>query len=239
LETRLLIVNADDFGLSAGINRGIVEAHQSGIVTSTSLMVRWPAAREAARLAVENPALSVGLHVDLGEWVCDEAGEWKQLYEVCDLADERAVKREIWRQLHAFRAILGKDPSHIDSHQHIHRAKDPFRSLLVEMGQELGVPVRHHSPVRYCGHFWGQNESCATDLLRVSPKALCGILRSLPRGVTELACHPGHVGDFESTYAAERGMELHSLCHPSVRDAVGAAGIELINFHEVGAMPVG
>ena len=42
--TRHLIVNADDFGQSAGINRGIIEAHEHGIVTSTSLMVRWPAA---------------------------------------------------------------------------------------------------------------------------------------------------------------------------------------------------
>jgi chitin disaccharide deacetylase len=238
LATRLLIVNADDFGLSAGINRGIVEAHRSGIVTSTSLMVRGPAAREAARLTAENPALSVGLHVDLGEWACTD-GEWKQLYHVCDLTDERAVEREVRRQLESFRSLVGGDPSHIDSHQHIHRAKDPFRSLLIELGRDLEVPVRHHSPVRYCGHFWGQGESGGTDLLRISPNALCGILRSLPHGVTELACHPGHVGDFESAYSAERGMELHSLCHPSVRETIGAAGIELVNFDEVGAIHVG
>jgi len=62
---RTVIVNADDFGASTGINAGIVEAHAHGIVTSTSLMVTGRAAREAAALAHVHPGLSVGLHLDL------------------------------------------------------------------------------------------------------------------------------------------------------------------------------
>ena len=65
-----LIVNADDFGQSPGVNRGVIAAHERGVVTSTSLMVRWPSAAAAAAYAREHPALSVGLHVDLGEWAC-------------------------------------------------------------------------------------------------------------------------------------------------------------------------
>jgi predicted glycoside hydrolase/deacetylase ChbG (UPF0249 family) len=65
---RFLIVNADDFGLTSGINRGIIEAHEHGIVTSASLMVRYPAAREAADYAKAHPELSVGLHFEAGEW---------------------------------------------------------------------------------------------------------------------------------------------------------------------------
>ncbi|PYS69828.1 MAG: hypothetical protein DMF73_14065 [Acidobacteria bacterium] len=56
---RYLIVNADDFGQSPGINRGVIEAHENGIVTSASLMVRWPAAAEAAQYARGHPDLSV------------------------------------------------------------------------------------------------------------------------------------------------------------------------------------
>ena len=63
---RWVIVNADDFGRSRGVNRGIVEAHERGIVTSASLMVRWAAAADAAAYARMRPELSVGLHVDLG-----------------------------------------------------------------------------------------------------------------------------------------------------------------------------
>src|SRR5205085_11997778 len=63
---RLLIVNADDFGLSRGVNEGIIEAHTGGILTSTSLMVWRPGAEHAAKVAAAHPALSVGLHFDDG-----------------------------------------------------------------------------------------------------------------------------------------------------------------------------
>jgi len=59
---RLLIVNADDFGQSPGVTRGIVEAHERGIVSSTSMMVRWPAAKESASYARMHPRLGVGEH---------------------------------------------------------------------------------------------------------------------------------------------------------------------------------
>ena len=65
---KYLIVNADDFGQSPGVNRGIIAAHQRGIVTSASLMTRWLAAGEASLYAKEHPELSIGLHLDLGEW---------------------------------------------------------------------------------------------------------------------------------------------------------------------------
>ena len=78
---RYLIVNADDFGQSHGVNRGIIEAHERGIVTSASLMVRWPAATEAAAYSRQHPHLSLGLHVDFGEWAC-RGGHWVPLYEV-------------------------------------------------------------------------------------------------------------------------------------------------------------
>ena len=77
---RYLIVNADDFGQSAGINRGIVTAHEQEIVTSASLMVRWQAAARAAEYAREHPEFSVGLHVDLGEWAFRD-GDWVALYD--------------------------------------------------------------------------------------------------------------------------------------------------------------
>jgi predicted glycoside hydrolase/deacetylase ChbG (UPF0249 family) len=76
---RRLIVNADDFGLCHGVNRGIIETFERGILTSASLMVRYPAAAEAAAYARLHPELSVGMHLDLGEWVFKE-GEWIPLY---------------------------------------------------------------------------------------------------------------------------------------------------------------
>ena len=62
---KFCIVNADDFGADIGINRGIAEAHTSGIVTSTSLMVNMPGTEDAVELSRKLPGLGVGLHVNL------------------------------------------------------------------------------------------------------------------------------------------------------------------------------
>src|SRR5579884_523282 len=99
-----LIVNADDFGLSAGVNRGIIEAHEHGIVTSASLMVRWPATTEAAAYSRDHPDLSLGLHVDLSEWAYRHE-TWVPLYQVVPTDDITAVADEVLRQLTTFRAL--------------------------------------------------------------------------------------------------------------------------------------
>src|SRR5512143_125956 len=132
---RYLIVNADDFGLSAGVNRGIIRAHEEGILTSASLMVRYPAAAEAARYALEHPRLSVGLHLDLAEWVYRD-DQWIPRYQVVATDSEAAVAEEVTRQHESFRRLLGRAPTHIDSHQHVHR-NDPVRSVAGLLAQEL------------------------------------------------------------------------------------------------------
>ena len=138
---RCLIVNADDFGRTSGINDGVVRAFEHGIVTSASLMVRWPAARAAARYARAHASLSVGLHVDLGEWTWREGG-WRRRYEVVDPADRSAVAREVAAQLARFRDLMGEDPTHLDSHQQAHR-REPLRSVLRDLARGLQVPLRH------------------------------------------------------------------------------------------------
>src|SRR5215831_18987425 len=95
---RRLIVNADDFGQSAGINDGIARCHEAGIVTSASLMVDHPHGVDAAVYARGHPALSVGLHLDLGEWI-QRDGEWIALYEVVPAWDAGTIRREVLRQL--------------------------------------------------------------------------------------------------------------------------------------------
>src|SRR5438128_1576225 len=104
-KSRYLIVNADDFGQGRGINRGIIEAHERGVVTSASLMVRWPAAAKAAQYARVHPELSVGLHLDLGEWIYRN-NEWEPLYEVISADDRGQVVNEINDQLETFRSLM-------------------------------------------------------------------------------------------------------------------------------------
>ena len=226
---RYLIVNADDFGLSAGTNAGIVEAHEHGIVTSASLMVRQRAAQEAADYARRNPALSVGLHFDLGEWAMRD-GEWVQADEAVPTEDAEAVTRELARQLGQFRELTDRDPTHLDSHQHVHRS-EPAHSAVLAAAQELRVPVRGFTPaITYCGDFYGQGHKCAPFPEGISVENLLGIFRKLPRGVTELGCHPGADVGLPSGYCSERLLEVHALCDPRVSDALAAGGIELISF---------
>ncbi len=230
--TSILIVNADDFGLSGGINRGIVAAHEWGIVTSASLMVRWPAAAEAAAYALAHPALDLGLHIDLGEWTYRDAG-WLPLYEVVALDDLSAVADEVTNQVAAFRSLTASDPTHLDAHQHVHR-REPTRSVMIEAAGRLGVPLRHFSGrIRYCGDFYGQTTEGFPFPEGISTARLIGILRTLPGGCTELCCHPGFAEDVETMYNAERSMEVAALCDPQIRAAIAAAGIELSTFRDV------
>jgi chitin disaccharide deacetylase len=239
---RYLVVNADDFGQSHGVNLGVVRAHEQGIVTSASLMVRWPAAAEAAAYGREHPELSLGLHFDLGEWVYSHDA-WTPVYEVAAMDDPPAVADELAGQLVAFRRLAGREPTHIDSHQHVHR-REPVRSLVREAARRLGVPLRHCSAkVRYCGHFYGQTGKGAPLPENISLDALLGILETLPPGVTELACHPGEGSglgsDRDSTYGSERAQELGVLCDPRVRAAIAAAGIRLCSFGNLPARSPG
>lgn len=226
---RYLIVNADDFGLSPGVNWGIIQAHEQGIVTSASLMVRWPAAAEAATYGREHPELSLGLHVDLGEWAYHD-GDWVPVYEVVPLGDITAVGDEVSRQLAIFRCLVGRDPTHIDSHQHVH-LREPVRSVLIEIARNLAVPLRHCSPeVRYCGEFYGQTAEGLPLPDVISINGLLEILSALPLELTELICHPGKVDDPETMYRSERAQEVKVLCDPRVRAAIEAMGIELRSF---------
>ncbi len=231
---RTLVVNADDFGMSGGVTRGIVEAHERGIVTTASLMVRRPDATGAAAYARSSARLGVGLHLELGEWTYHDDG-WRAAYELVDAEDAAAVRTEIDAQLAAFRDMVGRDPTHLDSHQHVHRAH-PAASILRDLGARLGVPVRHFTAeIRYCGDFHGQDARGTPFPELVSGEALVTLLERLPAGITELACHPGYARGLESSYADERERELAALCDPRARTAIDRLGIVLASFEDLGS----
>ena len=226
---KYLIVNADDFGLSEGVNRGIVEAAERGIVTSASLMVRQPAAASAAALAGTAENLSVGLHLDLGEWVFRQ-GEWAQLYSVVSTEDPEQVEVELNRQVREFQRLMGRNPSHLDSHQHVHR-QEPVRSIVNTLGKELGIPVRDLAQrIHYCGDFYGQTGQGENWPEGISVKALKSILAGLTGNITELGCHPGYDDGLQTAYRVERAEEVKVLCDPEIRKAVAELGFELRSF---------
>lgn len=225
MSERVLIVNADDFGASRGINRGIVEAHTQGIVTSTSLMVTGPAAAAAAELAAAHGELAVGLHWDL-------AGEDEP--PRVDLEDAAAVRAELLRQLELFHELIGRPPTHVDSHHHVHRRAD-VAPIARELVGRVGVPLRGEDRVAFVGGFYAQWEWQVTDLHHVSPEFLVWILEhEVGEGWTEIGCHPGYVSDdFTSVYLSEREVELATLTNPRVREAVRSRGIRLASYRDL------
>ena len=232
MSNKKLIVNADDFGQSEGITRGIIQAHEKGIVTSTSLMVRYNAALGAAEYSKNNTALGVGLHVDLGEWILNN-GNWIPLYEVVPLDNPEVVKNEISNQVESFFKIMGRKPTHIDSHQHVHQ-RELIKPVLLEIAAELNVTLRGCSQnVRYCGDFYGQNIDGSALDDAISVEGLTNIVLRLPEGITELACHPGLDGDLETMYNDEREIEVATLCDNKVKFALLNSNIELCTFKDI------
>jgi predicted glycoside hydrolase/deacetylase ChbG (UPF0249 family) len=224
---RFLIVNADDLGLSASVNEGIFAAHERGIVTSASLMVRQGAAPAAAEEAAAHPELAIGLHIDLGEWVY-ESGEWTQAYLHCDTDDSAAVEAECRAQIERFRALLGRDPTHLDSHQHVHES-EPARGVVEALAAELGLPLRNRA-VRYQGGFYGQSGKGEAFPEGISPQRLIELIEALPPGWTEIGCHPAAGPVPTSSYDAERQIELATLRDPHVKDLLNVSNVNLCSF---------
>ena len=229
MKARYVIINADDFGQSPGVNRGVIEAHEHGVLTSASLMVRWPSAMEAGEYARAHPQLGVGLHLDLGEWAYrDDA--WVRLYQVVDESDARAVEEEVLRQWNEFERLAGRLPTHIDSHQHAHR-NEPLRGIVLELARRFDIPVRDITPsVKYSGRFYGQNDRGVSYPECVSVDGLLEILSTLDAPVTEIGCHPAAVADLDTMYRTERLTELATLCDGRVRKAISEFGIEARSF---------
>ncbi|MGH9514881.1 MAG: ChbG/HpnK family deacetylase [Terriglobales bacterium] len=146
---RRLIVNADDFGLTSGVNRGIAEAHKHGIVTSATLMACSAKFQEAVDVASRTPELSVGCHVLLvdaspvldvpkvSSLLLANAGVPKfrdSLTSFTSLAiagwlDEDQIEAEISAQIRKLQAA-GIRVSHLDSHKHTHMFPMVFRPML-------------------------------------------------------------------------------------------------------------
>jgi len=228
---RVLIVNADDFGRSPAVNEGVVRCHREGIVTSATLMVRWPTAEEAAAYA-RRSTLGVGLHIDLGEWEYRD-GEWRVCYEVLPALTPKAVEAELVRQLERFEALVGRPPDHLDSHQHVHR-DEPVRAAVLRLAERLDVAVREMTPgIEYSGVFYGQDGKGSPVPEAIEVDSLVGVVENLPTGVTELVCHPATALDHPSPYGAERLRELETLCDRRVRAAIDTAGVALRTFGDV------
>ncbi|WP_346247881.1 chitin disaccharide deacetylase, partial [Salmonella enterica] len=148
---RVLIVNADDFGLSKGQNYGIVEAYRNGVVTSTTALVNGEAIDHAAQLSRELPALGVGMHfvLTLGKPVSEMPGLtrdgllgkwiWQMAEEDTLPLDE--IAHELACQYQRFIDVFGSEPTHLDSHHHVHMFPQIF-PIVARFAAQRGIALR-------------------------------------------------------------------------------------------------
>ena len=219
--SKFLIINADDFGASTGVNRGIVECHTRGVLTSTSFMVTGKAATEAVAMSRGLPNLAIGLHWDV----------WGEDEREFDLGDVGAVREEFHRQLAEFQRVFGRNPTHVDSHRHAHREAG-LLPVFEELVAPLGVPLRHTGQVRFVGGFYAQWEWQVTNLEYVGVPFLQKMLREeVQAGWTELSCHPGYATpDYRAVYLAEREEEIRTLTDPRIRETIKELEIQLKSY---------
>jgi predicted glycoside hydrolase/deacetylase ChbG (UPF0249 family) len=209
-----LIVNADDFGASRGINRGVIEAHRNGVVTSASMMVDAVASAEAARIAGRHPDLGVGLHV-----------------VIPSPAD--TAEAEVERQLERFTELTEHLPTHIDSHHYVHEEARALPAFLT-VAERHHLPLRGHCGVRHIATFYGQSHG-ETHLEQITPAGFARVVEAeVEERFNELCCHPGYVdNELVSSYTAERAVELATLCDPALAALLSERAIRLATFREV------
>lgn len=204
--TKYLIVNADDFGYSYGINKGIIEAHKDGIVTSTSLLVDAIAVDEAKDL-LQYENLSVGLHFELKE--------------------VENVQAELERQIEKFVAIVGKMPDHIDTHKR-HTTDEGIKEVLQEYAKAHNIPVRNFN-AKHIGTFGVNSNDASLGRLKRS-------IDEATDEYNELMTHAGYSDEYlreHSSYNDPREQELVSICEPSIKQYIADKDLVLINWRQI------
>ncbi|HAG07946.1 MAG: YdjC family protein [Clostridia bacterium 62_21] len=250
----LLIVNADDFGYTPAVSRGIVRAVREGVVTSVSLLVNMPGTQAALAAVRSGIPAGVGVHLCLTRGrplsepryipsLVSSNGEFAgrdRLLQGSPNAGE--VEREFYAQV-AYVQSAGVHVTHLDTHHHIHR-HPVILSALIRVARALKLPVRSldeqmrglltqkgiRTPDYFCGEWFAEGVSLANFKACVK--------KGLERGarVMELMTHPGEVDDElapRSGYTVEREKELAILCDPGLRQWLAETGVRLGTYADV------
>ena len=214
---RLLIVNADDFGMCHGQNLGAIRSITEGLVSSCSLMAPTPWCLHAAEFLRRQPEVSFAVHLTVVSeyrnyrWgplappaevpsLLDESGCFfgdDRFDDLLATADIGELETEFRAQIEAIKA-LGLQPSHLDTHYGPHEFRQDIFDLVFRLAREYGLAMRAGSPQlvrRLLEQGLPAAEHGVLDSGRIPPErkadVLAAKLRELPAGLSEWALHPG------------------------------------------------
>ncbi|WP_300381182.1 chitin disaccharide deacetylase [Clostridium sp.] len=239
-----LIVNADDFGYSNGVNYGIIDSYKNGIVRSTTIMAGMPGFNHAVELAKENKGLGVGVHLTLTcykpvlenhKTIVNENGYFdRSLYteESIGKIDLEEIYREFEAQIEKVKKA-GIEITHLDSHHHVHTIKE-IKPVIEKLLDKYKLPIRgglnykidYDKVVDFKGTFYNENAN-----INGFENLLKGDIE-----VFDVMSHPAYLDKlvFElSSYNTKRMDELELLTSKEVKDLINEGDIELVNYRDV------
>lgn len=239
--SKQLIVNADDYGRTAGVTEGILQAHQQGIVTSTTAMMNMPGIEDALHRAQSYPGLGLGVHLVFSAWrpllpleqipsLVDDDGAF--LSQRAIWAQPEAIQRdelqaELTAQIERFQALTGRPPDHLDCHHFIH-FHPLFFAVYVELAAQWNLPIRAPFPP-------AEDLSQAAATVPLIEGLLLSEVQDMMRQDKELVQASGvrHPHHFIGTFYGEEAVTLENLltilenlsegtteltCHPGLAD---------------------
>lgn len=243
-----LIINADDFGLTNGVTYGIYDSIVNGIVTSTTMMVTTSASQLAADLIKEHPNLNVGLHFNLSlgqpltnskSLTNDKNYFIKPKMMIDDSQyDENEIYEELKAQYDKFITLVGRKPTHIDSHLYIHEKFMKVNRQVIKFSEEINIPVRGFETKNFSKTIFEKNFKVLKDETyeTLLEKFKFLVKENLNHEIVELMVHPGFI-DNElldiSSYSQLRNLENQVLQSDEAKNFLLENNIKLISFKDV------
>lgn len=248
-----LIINSDDFGYGRAINHAIIDTHQEGILTSTTLMTNTPSFEHAVKLAKENPTLGVGVHLVLTylkplstdvSSLTDENGNFYRpdAYRTgLAIAEPDELYKEWDTQIQKF-LDTGIQPTHLDSHHHAHALNEQHQDVILQLAEKYDLPIRGNLETDKAYRTTTYFEPAFDTISVLDTVEQVHYLNSLFERIkenesTEIMCHVGYV-DTElltnSSFVEQRVYQVEVLIHSTFVDKVRAdKAIELVTFAEI------
>lgn len=246
-----LIVNGDDYGLTMGVSKAIVQSMKNGIMGDTTAMANMPAFEESIKYALENGITEMGVHLTLScgkpvlpasevSSLIDENGKFtKKVYKE-GTYDIDEVKNEFKAQIEKFLAT-GMKMNHIDGHHHLYAIVPAILFDVIELGKEYGVPVRcafNRDLPLFKKNGIKCPEYMVTDFYdeNVSEEYLINRIKGLQDEgyeVVEFMAHPAYIDEELknlSSYVNPRAEELKIYTSERLKKFISDNNIEIVSY---------
>lgn len=253
-----VIFNSDDFGYSSGVNYGIIDAYQKGILTSTTLMANMPGFEQAVNLKKSLPNLGVGVHLTLTcgdpllgnvDTLTDNEGHFKKLsyYHDPDFQIDWDQLYQEWNAQIQKVYRSGIIPTHLDSHHHTH-SFGKNQEVVIELAKKYDLPVRcnfdRHNEVKHVDYFEkyfddvGEEDQSKWQTNRTREQQIAELLTQLRKDETsEVMCHTAYIDQTlknGSSFTVPRVNQVEFLINSDFANTVKKdADIELVNYGDV------